>query len=129
MDSIFDSTYHLKDYQFEEVLPPRHRRGNRFTVWFRAGERSVVIEGEGWGTMVRVHLEHDSGVRIAEIYLVPLEARPIRTKRKPVARGQLEEIRLGAERVRQHTTDFLTGDLKRFLDLAAPLPSYLQEKR
>ena len=116
----------LGAYGFEEVPPPRHRGTNPFLVWFRAGERSVVVSGEGHGLFARIHLEHDSGVRAAEIDLVAVENRPARSRRgRGTAAGQLEEIARAAERVRRFATDFLAGDLARFHRLATPLPSYL----
>lgn len=116
----------LGEHGFAEVPPPRHRRSNPFQVWFRAGERSVVVSGEGHGLFARIHLEHDSGVRAPEIDLVSIGDRPARNRRgRGTAAGQLAEIARAAERVRRFAVDFLEGDLERFHRLAKPLPSSL----
>jgi hypothetical protein len=117
----------LADHGFREVVPPRHRQGNRFLVWFRARERSVTISGEGWGQFAECHLEHDSGVRTAPIYLVPVEHRatPHKRRKNEPGIGQLAEIRREAERVQAHCRDFVEGDLERFFRIAKPLPSYM----
>jgi hypothetical protein len=117
----------LAAHDFREVFPPRHRQGNRFLVWFRAAERSITISGEGWGQFAECHLEHDSGVRTAPIYLVPVElrAKPRKRRKNEPGIGQLAEIRRQAETVQTHCGDFVEGDLERFFRIAKPLPSYL----
>ena len=118
----------LQRFGFTEGPPPAHRASNSFQVWFRTGERSVVVRGEGYGTSASVTLEHDEGIELASIYLVPPEHRPQpwRKRKRTAGPGQLEQLRTQAERLEKHGADFLAGDLTRFRALAKPLPSYLR---
>ena len=113
----------LLPFGFVEVPPPSHRSGNPFELWFRAGDRSVVITGEGYGTAAAVTLDCDD-LELAEIYLVPKEQRPAPWRKGAREVGQLEQLRAAAGRLEQHGADFLGGDLKRFRALAKPLPPY-----
>lgn len=115
----------LRHFGFDEVTPPSHRAEERFQVWFRADQRFIIIKGEGYGTMASVMLEHESGLELSEIYLVPAEDRPVRrhTRRKSHS-GQLQQIREAAQRVERYAQDFLAGDLGRFFERARALPPY-----
>jgi|SRR5262245_2474576 len=112
----------LRTFGFEEVAVPAHRSSNPFQIWFRAGDRLVVVVGEGYGTMASVTLEHD-GRELSEIYLVPTDERPGRAGRKHQL-GQLEQIHAAARRLQHYGADFLAGDVSRFLSIAKPLPPY-----
>ena len=115
----------LRRFGFEEVSPPPHRAKNLFQVWFRADQHFVIVQGEGWGTIANVTLEHEKGLELAEIDLVPAEYRPGRKrKRREVQPGQLEQIREAAQRLETYGTDFLAGDELRFLAQAQPVPPY-----
>ena len=118
----------LAQYGFREVRPPRHRAADPFQVWFAADERIVRVQGEGWGTMASLTLEHSSGVHLPVIYLVPPDARPKRPGTHTEPTGQLEQIREEACWLQAFGDDFLRGDLRRFLDLATALPPYLQPR-
>jgi len=115
----------LRQFGFQEVRPHPDRAKNRFQVWFRAGDRLVIVHGEGWGTVASVMLEHDSGLELAEIDLVPAADRPGRKhERREMQPGQLEQVREAARRLAQYGADFLEGDIRRFLTHAKPLPPY-----
>ena len=115
----------LRQFGFEEVSPHPHRAKDPFQVWFRADQRLVIVQGEGWGTMASVMLEHENGLELAEIHLVPAEDRPGRKrKRREMQPGQLQQIREAARRLAKHGVDFLEGDVTRFLAQAKPLPPY-----
>jgi len=115
----------LRQFGFEEVSPHPHRTKNPFQVWFRADQRLVIVQGEGWGTMASVMLEHENGLELAEIDLVPAEDRPGRKrKRRAMQPGQLQQVREAARRLAKHGVDFLEGDVTRFLAQAKPLPPY-----
>ena len=115
----------LRQFGFEEVSPHPHRAKNPFQVWFRADQRLVIVQGEGWGTMASVMLEHENGLELAEIDLVPAEDRPGRKrKRREMQPGQLQQVREAARRLAKHGVDFLEGDVTRFLAQAKPLPPY-----
>jgi hypothetical protein len=110
-------------FGFEEVAAPAHRATNPFQIWFGAGDRFVVVAGEGYGTMASVTLEHD-GRELSAIYLVPVgEGSPsgVRRNRQP---DQLAQLRNGAELLERYGADFLRGDLSRFREKAKPLPAY-----
>jgi hypothetical protein len=130
MDACRESLAYLDQYGFEERPIPYHRAGNRFQLWYCAGDRLVIVFGEGYGTTACIQLEHSSGVQLSEIYLVPAAKRPppyrIRKARRKDP-SQLDQIRKAAERLHTFGEDFLRGDLERFLRLAKPLPSYLRE--
>lgn len=111
----------LQQFGFHEITPPPHRGKERFQVWFRANDRFVIINGEGYGTMASVMLEHD-GLELGEIDLVPAEERPqAMRKERP---GQLEQIHEAARRLQTHGADFLRGEMGRFLARARPIPPY-----
>lgn len=113
----------LQRFGFQEVAAPDHRSSDSFRFWFSAGDRSVVVAGEGWGTMASVTLEQ-GGLELPEIFLVPSDERPARKKKtRP---DQLEQIREAARRLERFATDFLEGDLSRFAARARPLPPYKQ---
>ncbi len=61
----------LGHFGFREVAAPAHRARDPFKIWFGAGDRFVVVAGEGYGTMASVTLEHD-GRELSEIYLRPV---------------------------------------------------------
>jgi len=109
---------------FQEVAAPSHRRHDPFQIWFCAGDRFVVVSGEGHGTMASVMLEH-GGRALSEIDLVPANERPgpIRGQHH---RTQLKQLRDAARRLERHGGDFPAGDIMRFLMLAKPLPPYKQ---
>ena len=70
-------------------------------------------------------LEHEHGLELAEIDLVPAEDRPGRArKRRDKQAGQLQQVREAARRLAKHGVDFLEGDVRRFLARAKPLPPY-----
>ena len=116
---------YLGEYGFQESPIPSYRAGNEYQIWFVAGERAIIVTGEGWGASASIALEHRSGVQLSEIYLVPQGERPGPGQ----GRTQLEQVRDAAERLRVFGVDFLRGDLKRFFELAKPLPPYLREPK
>lgn len=122
---------YLGEYGFQESPIPSHRAGNEYQLWFVVGERAIIVTGEGWGTSASIALEHRSGVQLSEIYLVPPGERLGDRGRHTPGQGrtQLEQVRDAAERLRVFGVDFLRGDLKRFFELAKPLPPYLREPR
>jgi hypothetical protein len=123
-ETVREAFAFLRQFGFDEASPPPHRAAP-FQVWFRADQRLVIVQGEGWGTMASVMLEHESGVELAEIDLVPVEDRPRRKKtRSDTPAGQLEQVREAARRLERHGADFVAGDLRRFLARARPLPPY-----
>ena len=114
----------LGRFGFREVAAPAHRSGDPFQIWFGAADRFVVVAGEGYGTVASVMLEHD-GRELSEIYLVPVHERPLPgTRRKHKPASQLEQLHEAARRLERYGTDFLAGDLSRFIELAKPLPPY-----
>ena len=115
---------YLGRFGFLEISPPSHRNRNPYQVWFMAGDRIVVIEGEGWGQCASITLEHTRGLELPEIYLVPTERRPRPTKLKKGVNRQLQQVRDAAARLREYGREFLEGDLTRFLQQAKPLPPY-----
>ena len=114
----------LQRFGFAETAAPSHRSHDPFQVWFRAGRRFVVVQGEGYGSMASVTLETVDGLELAEIYLVPPEARPDGSKRSRTPVGQLEQIHEAARRLERYGADFLSGDEGRFVELAKLLPPY-----
>lgn len=118
-----DALAYLEDYGFAEITPPTHRRGNHFQVWFQADDRIVIAAGESYGAAASITLEHTSGVELAEIFLVPQEHRPERSKERSNL-PQLAELREAAARLKEHGHDYLSGDLTRFFEGAKPLPPY-----
>jgi len=124
-ETVREAFAFLRQFGFEEVSPHPHRAKDPFQVWFRADQRLVIVQGEGWGTMARVMLEHEHGLELAEIDLVPAEDRPGRKrKRREMQPGQLQQVREAARRLAKHGVDFLEGDVTRFLAQAKPLPPY-----
>lgn len=115
---------YLKDYGFSEVSPPSGRGNNPFAIWFRAGDRIVIVEGEGWGEIASITLEHMNGLKLPEIYLAPKETRPILKKQMVKGNTQLKQVREAALRLREYGTDFLEGNVERFFQYAKPLPPY-----
>ena len=113
----------LERFGFREVAAPAHRSGDRFQIWFGAADRFVVVAGEGYGTVASVKLEHD-GRELSEIYLVPVHERPLTGTRRKHPASQLEQLHEAARRLERYGTDFLAGDLSRFIELAKPLPPY-----
>ena len=81
----------------------------------------MVVAGEGYGTMASVTLEYD-GRELSEIYLVPVDERPLAGTRRTQPPGQLEQLREAASRLEQYGADFLGGDLLRFREEAKLLP-------
>jgi hypothetical protein len=123
--TVRDAFAFLRKFGFGEVSPPSHRAKEHFQVWFRADQRFVIVKGEGYGTMASVMLEHEDGLELPAIDLVPPEDRPgTKGKRRKVQPGQLEQVREAARRLEQHGADFLRGDASRFLASARPLPPY-----
>ena len=125
-ETVREAFAFLRQFGFEEVSPHPHRAKEAFQVWFRADQRLVIVQGEGWGTMASVMLEHEHGLELAEIDLVPTEDRPERArKRREMPPGQqLQQVREAARRLAKHGVDFLEGDVRRFLAQAKPLPPY-----
>jgi hypothetical protein len=123
--TVREAFTYLGRFGFQEVAAPAQRAGNPFQIWFRAGARFIIVAGEGHGTMASVTLESD-GRELSEIDLVPPEARrPAEAGRKR-PRTQLEQVRDAAERLERYGSDYLGGDLSRFLEKATPLPPYKQ---
>src|SRR5215510_5420750 len=92
-ETVREAFAFLRQFGFEEVRPPPHRAKERFQVWFRADQRLVIVQGEGWGTVASVMLEHENGLQLAEIDLVPAPDRPGRkTKRREMQPGQLQQV-------------------------------------
>ncbi len=124
-ETVREAFAFLRQFGFQEVGPHPHRAKDPFQVWFRADQRLVIVQGEGWGTMARVMLEHENGLELAEIDLVPAEDRPGRKRiRREMQPGQLQQVREAARRLAKHGVDFLEGDVTRFLAQAKPLPPY-----
>jgi hypothetical protein len=119
---------YVGEYGFKESPIPGYRADNEYQIWFVADERAIIVSGEGWGTSASIALEHCSGVQLSEIELVPVAARPGSRKGRPPGsvRTQLEQVHDAAERLRVFGVDFLRGDLRRFFELAKPLPPYLR---
>ena len=113
----------LGRFGFQEVAAPAHRADDPFQIWFGAGDRFVVVAGEGYGTMASVTLEHN-GRELAEVYLLPADERPRAGSRRKRPPSQLEQLREGAARLERHGADFLGGDLSRFMEKSKPLPPY-----
>lgn len=113
----------LERFGFQEVATPVHRARNPFQIWFGAGDRFVVVAGEVHGTMARVTLEYD-GRELSEIYLVPVDERPVAETPRKQPPGQLEQLCEAAWRLERFGVDFLGGDLSRFSEKAKPLPPY-----
>jgi hypothetical protein len=113
----------LGRFGFQEVTAPPNRATDPFEIWFGAGDRFVVVSGEGYGTMTSVTLEHDGRECSESFFMPPHERRPAATRRKPPP-GQLEQVREAAERLERWGVDFLTGDVSRFNLKAKPLPPY-----
>jgi hypothetical protein len=125
IETVREAFAFLRPFGFNEVSPPPHREKDPFQVWFKAGQRFVIVRGEGWGTLASVTLEHEDGLELAEIDLVPPEHRPRGTRaRGPTDRGQLQQIRDAARRLAEHGAYFVAGDLGRFVAQARPLPPY-----
>ena len=118
----------LGRFGFREVAAPAHRAGDPFRIWFAAGDRFVVVAGEGYGTMASVTLEHD-GRELPEIDLVPVDERPVAARRRKSSPGQLEQLRKAAARLERYGADFLGGDLSRFNQKAKPLAPYKSAPR
>ena len=128
LNSVRDAFAFLRQFGFAEVSPPPHRATDPFAVWFKAEQRFVIVKGEGWGTMASVTLEHEDGLELADIDLVPAENRPSPArKRGGTESAQLQQIRDAARRLEEYGADFLAGDLRRFLDRARPLPPYKRQ--
>ena len=124
-ETVREAFAFLRQFGFEEVSPHPHRAKDPFQVWFRADQRFVIVKGEGYGTMASVMLEHENGLELPAIDLVPPEDRPgTKGKRRKVQPGQLEQVREAARRLEEHGADFLRGDASRFLASARPLPPY-----
>jgi hypothetical protein len=115
---------YLKGYGFSEIKTPSDRYQNSYAVWFRAGDRMVIVEGEGWGEIASITLEHSKGLELSEIFLVPKEMRPKPKKQKVKENTQLKQVREAAARLREYGSDFLEGNVERFLQYAKPLPTY-----
>src|SRR3989338_5015249 len=116
---------YLSGFGFTEIRPPSHRSSNQYQVWFKAEDRVVIVAGEGWGQLASLTLEHARGLELPEIFLVPKERRQKLTKnQKGGVNTQLQQVRDAAARLREYGTDFLQGDLTRFLELAKPLLPY-----
>ena len=113
----------LARFGFQEIAAPAHRAGDPFQIWFGAGDRFVVVAGEGYGTMASVTLEND-GRELSEIYLVPVDERPAAGTPRKQPGGQLEQLREAAKRLERYGADFLSGDLLRFSEKAKLLPPY-----
>ena len=113
----------LGRFGFQEVTAPAHRARDPFQIWFGAGDRFVIVAGEGYGTMVSVTLEHD-GRELSEIYLVPVDVRGQAGAGRKRPPDQLEQVREAAERLERYGADFLGGDFSRFIEKAKPLPPY-----
>jgi hypothetical protein len=113
----------LGRFGFQEVTAPAHRAGDPFQIWFGAGDRFVVVAGEGYGTTASVTLEHD-GRELSEIYLVPMDVRRPTGAGRNRPTDQLAQLHEIAERLERYGSDFLGGDLSRFIEKAKPLPPY-----
>jgi hypothetical protein len=111
----------LERFGFRELAPPPHRARDPFQIWFAAGNRFVIVAGEGYGTRASVTLEHE-GRELPAIYLVPVEERRPPAKEQP--RDQVEQIRDLAMQLEKYGRDFVEGDLTRFSAKAKPLPPY-----
>jgi hypothetical protein len=120
---------YLEGYGFKEVSPPPYRNQNKFELWFKADKRTVIVTGDRWGTSASIHLEHDDGLELSEIYLVPKDKRPKRQNTKMTLPTQLEQISQSAKWLREYGVDFLEGNLTRFFKYARPLPPYKLPKQ
>src|SRR6185503_10925618 len=90
IEAVREGFAFLRNFGFAEVSPPPHRAEERFQVWFTADQRSLIIRGEGYGTMASVMLEYEDRLELPEIDLVPANERPIRKRSsKKKQSGQL----------------------------------------
>jgi len=111
----------LGRFGFQEVVAPAHRARDPFQIWFGAGDRFVVVAGEGYGTMVSVTLEHD-GRELSETYLVPVDVRGQAGREgsaRPISLSRFAKLRSGLNGTEPI---FLGGDFSRFIEKAKPLP-------
>ncbi|MEO7862488.1 MAG: hypothetical protein ABIU05_19050 [Nitrospirales bacterium] len=121
---------YLRSYGFDEVPSPRHRASNRFQIWFRAGDRFVIVTGDGYGASASLTLEHSSDVAASQIDLIPQNERPEPYRRRRTRPStQLEQIQTQAASLHQYGADFLNGDLEHFFKVAKQIPGYLRESR
>ena len=109
----------LAEYGFVERRPPPHREG-AFQLWFEAGDRIVILKGEGYGATASITFETTDGRGASLAYFVPAAAP--RSRRESV--GQLHAIRSLAGEVEAHATDFLSGDLQRYNRIAREQPPW-----
>ena len=125
IEAVREAFAFLRNFGFDEVPPPPHRAEERFQVWFSADQRSLIVRGEGYGTMASVMLEYEDRLELPESDLVPANERPVRKRSsKQKQSGQLQQIRDAARRVEKYGHDFLAGDVSEFLRRARPLPPY-----
>jgi hypothetical protein len=95
----------ISDYGFERLPEPREY--NQYSVCFRKGDLQVEVYGENWGQNASCDLLRGKDNLYLSLIIPTAE-------RKPWPRGQLNQIRALAERLKLHASDFLRGDLQRF---------------
>jgi hypothetical protein len=78
-----------------------------FGVRYRKGELAVDIYGESYGKTAACALLRGSD-RIDLVWMLPTE------ERKPLPKGQLEQVAALAAQVEKHASDFLRGDTARY---------------
>jgi hypothetical protein len=100
----------IHDYGFERLSLPLEY--NAFSLRFRKGDLEVDIYGENWGATASCDLIRGRD-NLYFALLIPAAERQV-PKSKPVSAGQLARVRNIAALLKQHASDFLSGDLTRF---------------
>lgn len=115
-----DAFSFLESFGFREISPPASSAGTEFELWFQAGSRFVVLEGDGHGTGATVLLATVDGRGTSYHRYVPAAERSLAKWNY----DQLATVRAIAGKVATHAQDFLSGVLTEYENLARALPPY-----
>lgn len=105
---------------FVEVSPPTSHAGTGFELWYRAGTRFVVLEGNGQGKGATVLLATADRRGTSYHRYVPAAERSLAQWNN----DQLAIVRAIADKVAAYAQDFLGGALSEYENLAQALPPY-----
>jgi len=104
----------IDDFNFKPIPLPEGKFVNKFQYRLSNGTITVVILGEGYGTVASVTLFDNRGRQAGVNRLVPGFNPSAKYKRKKETKSQDEQIEDAANKLRLHGQDVLSGDLTRF---------------
>ena len=104
----------VDEYNFQTTPIPEGEFVNKFQYHFSNNSLTIIIVGEGYGTIASVSINDNHGHRIGVNNLIPGLNPFAKQKRSKKRIPQDEQIEEAAKKLKLYGQDILSGDLTRF---------------